>query len=193
LAEEKGIGTLLAAWSRLAVKPRLKIIGVGPLAKTVTNAAATIPKIEWLGSRSREEVTRMMAEATVLIVPSTWYEGFPLVIAEAYAAGVPIIASRIGGLAELIANGRTGRLVSPGDPNELCEAVRWAFSQPENWWDMRLRARMEFERKYTAEANYARLVDIYEEAIGDCARTPEYSNPQRPASLEIALHRTGVR
>lgn len=192
LAEEKGIATLLAAWSRLAVKPRLKIIGDGPLAKTVARAAATNRQIEWLGSRSQEEVRHAMADATVLIVPSTWFEGFGLVIAEAFAAGVPVIASRIGALAELVADGLTGRLISPGNPDELCAAVRWAFSEPEEWPDLRLRARMEYERKYTADANYGRLVAIYEEAIGSCARAPESGNRGTRALPEIALHGMGV-
>jgi glycosyltransferase involved in cell wall biosynthesis len=165
LVEEKGIGTLLAAWSRLPLKPRLKIIGDGPLAPAVANAAATIREIEWLGSRSKEEVSRAMAEASVLIVPSTWYEGFPLVVAEAFAAGLPIIASRIGGLAEVVSDGHTGWLVSPGDPDELSSAVSRIFSRPEELQAMRLRARSEFERKYTADANYARLLDIYEAAM----------------------------
>jgi glycosyltransferase involved in cell wall biosynthesis len=168
LVEEKGIGTLLAAWSRLSVKPKLKIIGDGPLAPAVANAAAAIREIEWLGPRSKEEVTGAMAEASVLILPSTWYEGFPLVIAEAFAAGLPIIASRIGGLAEVVSDGQTGWLVSPGDPDELSSAVSRIFSRPQELQAMRLRARFEFESKYTAEANYAQLIDIYEVAIGSC-------------------------
>jgi glycosyltransferase involved in cell wall biosynthesis len=137
LVEEKGIGTLLAAWSRLSVKPKLKIIGDGPLAPAVANAAAAIREIEWLGPRSKEEVTGAMAEASVLILPSTWYEGFPLVIAEAFAAGLPIIASRIGGLAEVVSDGQTGWLVSPGDPDELSSAVSRIFSRPQELQAMR--------------------------------------------------------
>jgi glycosyltransferase involved in cell wall biosynthesis len=168
LAEEKGIGTLLAAWSQLSLRPKLKIIGDGPLAPEVADAAASISEIEWLGSRSREDVSRAMAEASVLILPSTWYEGFPLVVAEAFAAGLPIIASRIGTLAEIISDGRTGFLVSPGIPDELGHAVGLAFSNSEELQDMRISARSEFERKYTAEANYARLIAIYEGALGSC-------------------------
>ena len=168
LVEEKGIGTLLAAWSRLSVKPKLKIIGDGPLSSMVANAVATTRELEWLGSRSREEVSRAMSEATVLIVPSTWHEPFGLVVAEAFAAGLPVIASEIGGLAEIVSDGSTGWLVSPGDPDQLGSAVSWAFSHPEELRTMRLCARSEFERKYTAEANYAQLIDIYEAAIGSC-------------------------
>jgi glycosyltransferase involved in cell wall biosynthesis len=169
-AEEKGIGTLLAAWSRLPVKPRLKIIGDGPLAPAVANAAATIREIEWLGPRSKEEVSHAMGEASILIVSSTWYEGFPLVVEEGFAAGLPIIASRIGSLAEVISNGETGRLVSPGDPDELSNAVSRVFSRPQELQPMRLHARSEFERKYTAEANYARLLDVYEAAMASCPK-----------------------
>jgi glycosyltransferase involved in cell wall biosynthesis len=168
LAEEKGIGTLLAAWNRLSIKPRLKIIGDGPLAPDVAKAAATHPEIEWLGSRSREEVSRAMAEAGVLILPSTWYEGFPLVVAEAFAAGLPIIASRIGGVAEVVSDGHTGLLVSPGNPDELGNAVSRAFSHREELQLMRFQARSEFERKYTAEVNYARIMTIYTAAIESC-------------------------
>jgi len=134
----------------------------------VANAVATTRELEWLGSRSREEVSRAMSEATVLIVPSTWHEPFGLVVAEAFAAGLPVIASEIGGLAEIVSDGSTGWLVSPGDPDQLGSAVSWAFSHPEELRTMRLCARSEFERKYTAEANYAQLIDIYEAAIGSC-------------------------
>ncbi len=111
-----------------------------------------------------------MAEASVLILPSTWYEGFPLVVAEAFAAGLPIIASRIGGVAEVVSDGNTGWLVSPGDPDELGNAVSRAFSHREELQAMRLQARAEFERKYTAEANYARIMTIYAAAIESCLR-----------------------
>jgi glycosyltransferase involved in cell wall biosynthesis len=168
LAEEKGIGTLLAAWSRLSVKPKLKIIGDGPLASTVANAAATTREIEWLGSRSREEVSRAMSEATVLIVPSTWCEAFGLVVAEAFAAGLPVIASRLGSIEQLVSDGVTGRLFAAGDPTSLASAVRWAFWHPEELKGMRTCARAEYERKYTAEANYTQLIDIYEAAMGSC-------------------------
>ena len=89
-------------------------------------------------------------------------------VAEAFAAGLPIIASRIGTLAEIISDGRTGFLVSPGQSDELGHAVGLAFSNSEELQAMRISARSEFERKYTAEANYARLIAIYEGALGSC-------------------------
>jgi len=166
LAEEKGVRTLLTAWSGLRSGPKLKIVGDGPLAPDVAQAAATNPGIEWLGPCAPERVRRAMAEANLLIVPSTWYEGFPLVIAEAFAAGLPILASRLGSLAELIADGQTGRLIAPGDAAGLAGAVEWAFSHPGEMRRMRVLARSEYEQKYTAKANYTRLMLIYEAALG---------------------------
>jgi glycosyltransferase involved in cell wall biosynthesis len=102
------------------------------------------------------------------------------VVAEGFAAGLPIIASRIGGLAESVSDGRTGLLVSPGNPDELGNAVSWAFSHSGELQTMRLRARSEFERRYTAEANYARLLDVYEAAMASC---PMQVNFREPAAV----------
>jgi len=166
LAEEKGVRTLLTAWGCSRNGPKLKIVGDGPLASDVAQAAATNPGIEWLGPCDRERVRRAMAEAKVLIVPSTWYEGFPLVIVEAFAAGLPILASRLGAMAEFIADGQTGRLFAPGDAAGLAGAVEWAFSHSDEMRRMRALARSEYDQKYTAKANYTRLMLIYEAALG---------------------------
>ena len=110
LSAEKGVETLLAAWNQSSPTRALKIVGDGPLAPIVKDAALRNSAIEWLGLCSKETVLGMMAHAEALIVPSVWYEGFPLVVSEAYATGLPVIVSRIGGLPELVAEGRTGML-----------------------------------------------------------------------------------
>lgn len=61
-----------------------------------------------------------------LVFPSVWYEGFPLSIVEAFAAGTPVIASRLGGMLEMIAEGKTGLLFHPGDADDLAHKIRWA-------------------------------------------------------------------
>lgn len=179
LAEEKGIGLLLSAWRLLADRPKLRIIGDGPLASAVADAAALDSSIEWLGARGRDEVRQNMREASVLIVPSMWYEGFPLVIAEAFAVGLPIIASRLGAMEELVTDSVAGRLFTAGDPHSLASAVRWMFWHPEELKAMRLRARAEYENKYTAEGNYALLLAIYKDAGGR-------SSPQAHANRSSA-------
>lgn len=113
--------------SRLQTGPKLKIIGDGPFAPQVAQAAAANPDVEWLGACDREQVRQAMAAAKIFILPSTWYEGFPLVIAEAFAAGLPIVDSRLGAMAEFIADGHTIKLFASGSAAELAGAVEWVF------------------------------------------------------------------
>jgi glycosyltransferase involved in cell wall biosynthesis len=166
LVEEKGIETLLEAWKGLSAPVRLKVIGEGPLAARVAEAAATDKRIEFPGPQSKSEVLEAMRDAAFLVFPSTSYEGFPLVIAEALATGLPAVASRLGAMEEILADGRTGRLFSPGDADALRQSVMWATSCPGELKEMRLRARAAYERKYTAETNYARMMTIYETVLG---------------------------
>ena len=164
LSEEKGLGTLLAAWQRVGARLPLRIVGDGPLAARVAEAAEG-GQVTWLGRQERESVLALMREATVLVFPSVWYEGFPMTLAEAMATGTPVLASDIGGIAELVEHGRTGLLFAPGDPEALADAVVWAISHPTELAAMRRAARAEYEAKYTAEANYRQLMAIYKRAL----------------------------
>lgn len=171
LSEEKGIHTLLDAWRALGAKVRLKIAGDGPLASEVAKAAAADPSIEWLGSRPTQDVMALMKGATALLCPSLWYEGFPMVIVEAFAVGLPVITSGIGGMAEVVADGQSGFHVSPGNPDELASKLEWALDNPDDMARMGRSARAEFEAKYTAEFNHKRLLEIYEAARGGGERS----------------------
>ncbi len=166
LSPEKGVTTLLKAWRRNATLPPLKIVGDGPLAGDVAAAAASDSRIEWLGRRPERDVHRVFGAATAVIVPSVWYETFGRTIAEAFAGGTPVIASRLGAMAELVDDGRTGWLFAPGDAGDLARAVAACrdFSG-ERLAAMRSAARHEYERHFTAAQNYRRLIEIYETAI----------------------------
>ena len=164
LSEEKGIETLLSAWSQLRPREGLKIVGDGPLAASVADVAATVRGIEWLGPRTRSEVSLLMADAAFLVVPSACYETFGLVLVEAMAAGLPVIASRLGAIAELVLDGHTGRLFTAGRSNELAALIIWALSHSGELRTMRYRARQEFERRYTADSSYKIVADIYKAA-----------------------------
>lgn len=161
LVHEKGIDVLLKAWQCLGSKLPLKIVGDGPLASTVSKHTKAFPGVDWLGSQNAEQVAALMRDALVLILPSTWYEGFPMIVAEAYAAGLPIIASSLGSLSALIVHGRTGRHFQPGDCKDLCSQVEWVLDNPEALLQMRRAARDEFDLKYTAHRNYELLMEIY--------------------------------
>lgn len=162
LSPEKGIDTMLAAWERLGAKVPLRIVGDGPLAPRVAEAARRVPGVEWLGRMPVREVYDLMGAATTLIFPSEWYETFGRVAIEAYAKGTPVIASQLGAVAEVVDDGRTGLYFRPGDPEDLAAKMEWALTHPKELGRMRREARTEFELKYTAQRNYHRLMEIYQ-------------------------------
>lgn len=161
LSVEKGLDTLLAAWDNLGENIPLKIVGDGPLAGQVAEAAKRLPYVEWLGRKPMSEVHELMGEASVLIFPSKWYETFGRVAVEAFAKGTPVIAANIGAIAELIEHDRTGLHFRPGDPEDLAAKVEWILAHPAELSQMRREARAEFEAKYTAQKNYQQLIKIY--------------------------------
>lgn len=165
LSPEKGIGTLLRVWEQLAGRVPLKIVGDGPLAPAVAEAAARLAGVEWLAHLPHAAVLVLMREARVLIFPSEWYEGLPRTIIESFAAGTPVIAPRLGAMASLIHHERTGLHYPPGDADALAAAVRWAFDHPAALAAMRSSARAEFEEHYTAEKNYSYLMKVYAGAM----------------------------
>lgn len=165
LSPEKGVETLLAAWNRMESDVTLKIVGDGPLAPEVAEKVGGRRDVEWLGRRAHGEVIDLMKEAHVLIFPSLWYEGFPMTIVEAFAAGLPVVASRLGSMSSLIDHKRTGLHFRAGDAGDLASKVAWAFAHPGEVNGMRRRARAEFENKYDAARNYDMLLAIYERAM----------------------------
>jgi glycosyltransferase involved in cell wall biosynthesis len=161
LSPEKGIDTMLRAWSGVDVP--LRVVGDGPLRGKVDNEAR--PGLVRLGWRSPAEVAEEMARSSFLILPSVSPENFPIVIAEAFCQGLPVIASRIGALAEIIEEGTTGLLFSPGDPVDLAAKVRWASGHPEAIREMGANARRTYEEKYSPAVSFRQLTRIYEAAI----------------------------
>jgi glycosyltransferase involved in cell wall biosynthesis len=164
LAPEKGVDTLLSAWERVGYRVPLKVVGVGPMADRVAKATGSVAGVEWLGGQPRDRVLDLMKDARILVFPSAWYEGFPMVIVEALAVGLPVIASDLGGMSSIIDHGRTGLHVRPNDPIDLAEKVRWVVDHPNRLVRMRREARREFETNYTAERNYEMLMRAYEAA-----------------------------
>jgi len=100
-----------------------------------------------------------------LVFPSRWYESFPMVIVEAFACGIPVIASRLGAAQEIVEDGRTGLHFTPGDPDDLAAKVAWAWTHPAEMAAMGRAARAEYEAKYTGGRNYQMLMEIYEHVL----------------------------
>ena len=88
-----------------------------------------------------------------------------MIVAEAFAVGLPVVMSDIGGLPELVEHGRTGLIFRSGDAEDLCSQIECAFGDPARLRSMRVEARAEFAAKYTAERNYELLMRIYGFAI----------------------------
>jgi len=160
----KGIRVLLAAWQQLGAIP-LKVRGEGPLLAEVQALAARNDALQVVGRLSPEALIQLVKGARFLVWPSLgYYETFGLVAVEAFACGVPVIASRTGVMAEIVTDGVTGLHFTAGDPADLAAKVRWAWEHPAEMAEMGRAARREYEQKYTAEINYAQLLHIYEMA-----------------------------
>ena len=173
LATEKGLGTVLAAWQHLGCAPPLWVAGDGPDRFEFEQLASkhSLP-VRFLGHLDRREVLRTIKGSRVLLFPSLCYETFGMGMIEAYACGVPVIASRHGAMMELVNDGFTGLLFEPGNAEELSEKIRLALANPERLAWMGENARAEYTQKYTAEINYKRLMNIYAEAACNESRVP---------------------
>jgi glycosyltransferase involved in cell wall biosynthesis len=165
LSAEKGFATLLQSWKHVKSRVPLLIIGDGPLRAGLSADFEGDSRISFRGSLPRAEVLVALKSARFLVVPSRCYENFPMTIAEAYACGVPVIASNMGAMQELIAHGRTGLLFRPGNAEHLAESVDWAWSHPSDLEYMGNECRAEFRMKYSAERNYESLMESYERVI----------------------------
>jgi glycosyltransferase involved in cell wall biosynthesis len=165
ISEEKGFRTLLAAWRRLHADLPLKIVGDGPLLEELRDASRSLLGVEWVGRAPPDEVQRLMQRAQLLVVPSGWYETFGMVVIEAFAAGLPVVAARHGALAELVEHGRTGVHFEPGDASALAAAVDGLLSRPGELPALRRNARAEFEARYDPARNYTALMRTYARAL----------------------------
>jgi len=168
LTAEKGVHTLLDAWKRLGPGIPLRIAGDGPLRDALARRIETeaIAGATLLGSLSRDAMLRELRGARILVFPSEWYEGMPMAILEAFACGVPTLASRLGGMQEMIDDGKNGLLVKPAVPQDLADRVRWAFEHEGELAALGRAARAEYESRYGAAANCAQLIEIYQQTIG---------------------------
>ncbi len=185
LSEEKGVHVLFSAWKKLTGGVPLIIAGDGPLLdETRSEVAAGLNQVSVLGRVPPPEVARWMNGARFLVLPSVCFENFPVTIAEAFACALPVIASRLGSMAEIVHDGVTGLHFEPGNAADLAAKVDWAWNHPDAMAVMGRAARREYEAKYTPESNYQMLMDIYHRAIASQAQQV----PARAAHAEVTEH-----
>ena len=166
LADYKGIRTVIDAF-KICRDCNLKIIGSGPLAGYVKKEAMASPNIEFIGPLVFEKAMEYLANAACLISASTCYETFGRTVVEAYALGVPVLVSNGGALEELVLDGKTGYIFERGNSNQLAEKVSGLFKHKDLAETMGHAARKAYEDSYTEELNYARLMDVYMQAISN--------------------------
>jgi glycosyltransferase involved in cell wall biosynthesis len=164
LAEEKGIRVLLEAVKKNALPLPLKVVGTGPLQGEVAKLADA-KKLEWVKQLQRDEIIGLMKDATGLLVPSLWYEGMPMVIVEGLATGLPVVASDLGSMPELVKHGENGLLFRPGDPESLSKAAVDLCSRPELQKQIHHAARAFYLKNCEPETSTRQLLDIYDESI----------------------------
>lgn len=161
LSPEKGVGVLLEASSRYNFP--LRIAGDGPEISSLRSRAGD--NVKFLGSMPRDAVLDEMKQAAVIAVPSLWYEGFALVVVEAFACATPVVASRIGALAEVVEDGKTGLLASPGSAIEFGECLMQVLKNPSLSRRLGGSARQTFLKRYTPTVNLRMIEAIYQKAL----------------------------
>ncbi len=174
LVKSKGVPSMIEAWKQQPEVP-LHIIGDGPCREDIERAqrAGQLPSVTYRGRLSRVETLAAMKKARFLVFPSEWYEGFPVTIAEAFACGVPVVASKLGAMEEIVADNVTGLHFQAGDIDDLRQKAQWAWANSAQMEEMGHHARHEFEHKYTAARNISMLEDSYEFAITRAAQSRE--------------------
>lgn len=169
LAAEKGIDDLVEAWGAGVDAATLEIVGDGPSAAAVRDAARE-GRYGWLGSLAHDDVLTRMARASALVVPSRCYEGFPMVVAEAFAAGTPVIAPRLGALAEIVEHEVTGLLYEPGSAASLRTAMQRIASDPDLAARLGRGAAARHAEQLTPAAGLRSLEEVYRAALDHRAR-----------------------
>ena len=162
LAEEKGVRVLLRAAA--LQQGTIRVAGTGPL-QSLVESAASAGHIEYLGPLDTSSVFDELRRSTALVMPSIWFEGFPLTVVEAYASGTPVIASRIGSLAEVVEEGITGLFSQPHDPDALAAKLQWAAGHAEEMDRMGSHARERYEARFGGPTHLAALLDTYDGVV----------------------------
>ncbi len=167
LSEEKGIRLLIEAWRK--VDYPLTIIGDGPISQEIQRLAPE--NVTFLGARSAEVVSGEMLKSMFIVVPSMWYEMFPMTVLEAYSCGLPVLASRIGGLAEIVEEGGTGLLFERGDLSSLIGAIRVLVESPKLCEVLGAKARDRWLASYSPQVGYEELMRVYDSVLSPRALT----------------------
>jgi glycosyltransferase involved in cell wall biosynthesis len=162
LEKHKGIIQIFDAMEKMGTDVQLHIAGDGALADYVTARASLDPRVHFHGFVSMQYLIKIVKSSDAILVPSLCYENSPTVIYESYKVGVPVIASRIGGIPELIRDGETGILIEPGSVPSLVSAIKRIHEDKDVWWTKTQRI-FEHGLRYDIKEYVAELEKIIQE------------------------------
>jgi len=145
----------------------LYIVGDGPDKPAFENKYAGFSNISFLGLLPKGRVIRLLKEAQALLLPSIWYEGLPFTVLEAFSTGTPVIASRIGAMAEAIQDGYNGFHFETGNVNDLIRCIQKFSLMKDEWQQLNHQARRTYEEKYHPDNHYKSIMAIYTKAFED--------------------------
>jgi glycosyltransferase involved in cell wall biosynthesis len=166
LSAEKGADIIVKAAAK--ARGEVEVVGDGPEADRLRASAPR--NVTFAGRIAREEVAHRLRSASAVLVPSRCYEGFPMIVAEAMACSTPVIASRLGALAEIVQDGKTGRLIATDNVDAWTRAMNEASDAPDRLAEWGRSARDAYACLYSEEHGYDSLIGIYRRAI-ERART----------------------
>ncbi len=186
LSDEKGVDVLLEAWQDAFPdgSEGLSIIGSGPAQDRLASYAATIPGVAFLGQIPRHDVVELLSRTRAAVIPSLCYETFSRVVAEAFSVGTPVIASRVGALAEVVTDGEDGLLTEPGSKTDLARALRVLETSSERVCTFGQQARATFEAKFAPEVTTARLLSLYRDAAERRPKKPPTTRTSFPPKID---------
>ena len=168
LSKEKGIKTLIDAVEKLDIKIDLKIVGTGVLEIELKKYIHdnNLTNIKLLGFKKGNELHELIRESKFVIVPSQWYENNPMTIIESYCFGVPVIGSRIGGIPEIIDEGKTGFTYEMGNVDDLVVALTKGINlSEEEYIILKNNARVFAEENFSPSLHYNKLMNLYKKTI----------------------------
>jgi len=121
--------------------------------------------VHLLGFKQGAELQQLVQGSIGTLVPSEWYEPFPTTVLESFAHGRPVIASRMGGIVEMITDGRDGTLVEPGNTQALREQMAWMASHRDQAVRMGVAGREEVEAEFSPEMYYRAIMRVYNKVL----------------------------
>ena len=167
LSYEKGVDKLIDVFAKLP-DLKLKIVGTGPLEAELKEKVASlgITNIEFAGYKSGYELQSIIAIASFVIVPSQWYENNPMTIIESYSLQTPVIGSDLGGIPEIIDNGKTGYIFDHNSNNDLEKMLRISSELSDvQYEEISRNARTFYDSNFSQNGYAEKLVEFYNSVI----------------------------